>query len=83
MSLYPQFDDALRRAAADLISRGFRIAMVQLGWDAVKGEKTMLRTPPKNWQNDSPMTADQVQPAIDAGCNAYLWRLHEDRKSVV
>lgn len=75
MSPYPQFDDALRRAAADLVGRGFRIAMVQLGWDAAKGEKTMIRTPPAKWQSAAPMTAEDIQPAIDGGANAYLWRL--------
>ena len=75
MSGLPQFDDALERAALDLIRRGFRIAMVQLGWDAAAGEKTLVRTPPAKWQSEPPLRADEVRPAIEAGCNAYLWRL--------
>lgn len=75
MSRYPQFDDALLRAAADLIGRGFRIAMVELGWDAAGGEKTLRQPPPAGWQADPPISVDQVQRAIAGGCNAYLWRL--------
>jgi hypothetical protein len=75
MSGYSRFDAALWQAATSLADRGFRIAMVQLGWDAGKGEKAMLRNPPKDWQNAAPLPSTQVKPAIDAGCNAYLWRL--------
>jgi hypothetical protein len=77
MSGYTREQAALWQAATQLADRGFRIAMVQLGWNTAAGEKTMVRTPPKDWQNADPFPSTQVKAAIDAGCNAYLWRLPE------
>src|SRR3954468_8492708 len=75
MSGYTREQAALWTAATQLADRGFRIAMVQLGWNPATAEKTMVRTPPKDWQNADPFPSTQVKAAIDAGCNAYLWRL--------
>lgn len=77
MSGYTQFDAALWQAATSLADRGFRIAMITLGWDAAADEKTMLRNPPAKWQSEPPFPSTQVKAAIDAGCNAYLYRLPE------
>lgn len=75
MTGYTRWEAALWTAATQLADRGFRIAMVQLGWNAVTGEKTLIRTPPKDWQNATPFPSTQVKAAIDGGANAYLWRL--------
>jgi hypothetical protein len=74
---YTREQAALWTAATGLADRGFRIAMVQLGWNAATGEKTLLRPPPKDWQNADPFPSTQVKSAIDVGANAYLWRLPE------
>lgn len=71
------YDAALWQAATTMADRGFRIAMVQLGWDTAKGEKTLVRTPPARWQDAPPLASTEVKPAIDAGANAYLYRLPE------
>jgi hypothetical protein len=73
MTGYTREQAALWAAATQLADRGFRIAMVQLGWQG--DAKTMLRPPPSGWHTADPFPSTQVKAAIDAGCNAYLWRL--------
>jgi hypothetical protein len=73
MTGYTREQAALWTAATQLADRGFRIAMVQLGWQG--DAKTMLRPPPSGWHTADPFPSTQVKAAIDAGCNAYLWRL--------
>lgn len=75
MSGYTRQQAVLWQNAVNLADRGFRIAMVRLGWDEVRGEKTMLRNPPAGWQLADPFPSTQVKAKIDEGCNAYLWRL--------
>jgi len=77
MSGYTRYDVALWNAAVALADRGVRIAMVRLGWDEVRGSKAMLTPPPAGWHTADPFPSTQVKAAIDAGCNAYLWRLPE------
>jgi hypothetical protein len=77
MSGYTRYDVALWNAAVALADRGVRIAMVRLGWDEVRGAKSMLTPPPAGWHTADPFPSTQVKAAIDAGCNAYLWRLPE------
>jgi hypothetical protein len=73
MTGYTREQAALWTAATQLADRGFRIAMVQLGWQG--DAKAMLRPPPSGWHTADPFPSTQVKAAIDAGCNAYLWRL--------
>jgi KaiC/GvpD/RAD55 family RecA-like ATPase len=77
MSGYTRQQAVLWQHAVTLADRGFRIAMVRLGWDEVRGEKTMLRNPPAGWQLAEPFPSTQVKAKIDEGCNAYLYRLPE------
>jgi P4 family phage/plasmid primase-like protien len=57
------------------ISSGYLIRMVEIGWDAAKGKKRLVRNPGEDWQHGAQLTQAQVMEGIRSGCNAYLYRL--------
>lgn len=68
---------ALLNGVAATISAGYLVRMVQIGWDAAKGKKRLVRNPGQEWHLEPQQSPGDVMAAVAAGCNAYLYRLPE------